>query len=173
MNNIDVYDYYTAHGDAYGHDDSIAESMKAKGYGQTVSGSNHYPYPNPVHYRHGDRTMMSEFEHFTVCYLQYLGNKDQRYWHQNADYRHIRCPQLVMFIAETAGLNHGRCLEAYHLIQAYENNAGIRDTEKNANYLYGKPTWHAYTGILRFDDINDIISDAGNWDEVMSRVSSW
>ena len=115
------------------------------------------------HNLHGDGTMMSEFGHFTVCHLQYPGNDDQRYWHRNADYRN----------AETAGLNHGRCLEAYHLIQAYENNAGIRDTEKNANYLYGTPTWHAYTDILRFDDINDIISDAGNWDEVMSRVSSW
>ena len=157
--------------------------MKTEGYGQTVSGSNHDPYPNPVHYRHGDRTMMSEFEHFTVCYLQYLGNDDQRYWHQNADYRNIRCPQLVMFIAETAGLHRERCLESYHLIQAYENNAGIRDTEKNANYLYhtpegkknpeGRDAFTKFKEILKFKDINDSIRDAESWDEVMSKVSSW
>ncbi len=83
----------------------------------------------------------------------------------------LRCPQLILFIAEIAGAS-SECIEnAYGMLKQYEDNNNLRYSLKSGNYIWGKEVLNTFKAELKFKEIVKIIKEADNWDDVRKQVA--
>ena len=115
MNNREVCEYVKGL-DAQKNDmgkEYIAEKCVSEGYGQTCGG-----------YLKGKNiNAFSQKEHF----LSYYGSEKKK--DKLPSYSYLRCPQLLLFIAEIAGMPKEKLEEAYNII--------IKYFQDNINHVYG------------------------------------
>lgn len=104
----------------------------------------------------------SQKEHF----LNYYGDKAE----QLPTYYYLRCPQLLLFIAEIAGVSSKSLEDAYEIVRDYENANKLRNKDKNANYMWGKQAFRDFKSQIHISDVVRIIRNAENWDEVRERT---
>lgn len=104
----------------------------------------------------------SQQEHF----LYYYCNKAK----MPPTYYYLRCPQLLLFIAEIAGIPRENLKSAYKILQDYENNNELAGKEKNGNYMWGKQAFRDFKSQIYISELVKIIKGAENWNEVRARV---
>ncbi len=123
-----------------------------KGYGQSCGG-----------YYNKDRKE-SEIEHF----IFYYKNKEKKF----PSYNRLRCPQLMLFIAEIAGVSKERLDEAKKKVIEYEDENHLKGKkDKNGNYIYrSDDNFKQLKEIICINEVNNIIRDANCWDEVREKV---
>lgn len=139
--------------------DYLGDLCVKEGYGQSCGG-----YLSCYNKNKSEFVLPSEREHF----LNYYNN--EKVIDKKPTYHYLRCPQLILFIAEIAGVSNKRLYNAYELLKNYENQNRIRCTEKNGNYIWGKDVFRDFKMQLQFNKVNKIICDSKTWDEVIAEV---
>ena len=134
----------------------ISDLCVKQGYGQSCGGylntckKNDLPLAEP-----------SQKEHF----LNYYGYKAEKL----PTYNYLRCPQLLLFIAEIAGVVRNSLDDAYKTVRDYEDASNLRNKGKDANYMWGKQAFRDFKSQIHISDVVRIIRNAENWDEVREK----
>ncbi len=138
----------------------IAEKFVRKGYGQTCGG-----YLKGKKQEGFSNIRISQKEHF----LSYYGSEKKR--DKFPSYSYLRCPQLLLFIAEIAGLQEEKLEEAYNIISRYEEENDLTGKEKDANYIFRECKFKEFKKVLQISMIVRIIKESNCWCEVKDKVS--
>lgn len=135
----------------------IADKLTRDGYGQTKGGY------HDVARQHNIVNPTQKW-HFTVAYYENKKNVEG-----SPTYSSLYCPELLIWIAEVAGLNEDILIEARDFIIDFEETNHLKGTEKGANYLGSVGI--KFKELLHIYEINNIIKDAIDWNEVIAKVS--
>lgn len=101
-----------------------------------------------------------------VHFLNYYSDKAEKL----LAYYYLRCPQLLLFIAEIAGVSSKSLENAYKIVRDYEDDNKLKNKGKNGNYMWGKQAFRDFKSQIHISDVVRIIRDAENWDEVRERT---
>jgi len=159
MNNGKVCEYVRTiepHKNSIG-DEYISDLCVKQGYGQSCGG-----YLKACKKDDIKLAEPSQKEHF----LNYYEDKTEKL----PTYYYLRCPQLLLFIAEIAGVSRKSLKDGYEIVRDYENTNKLRYMEKNANYMWGKQAFRDFKSKIHISDVIIIIRNAENWDEVIERT---
>lgn len=86
-------------------------------------------------------------------------------------YHRLHCPQLMLWVAEIAGLRNEYLMSAFNYIIAFEEREGIKNTSKGGSYLNDyNGVISEFRSILRISKINNIICNSQSWEEVLLNV---
>lgn len=108
---------------------------------------------------------MSQKEHF----LFYYGGEDKL--EKKPTYNYLRCPQLLLFIAEATGVSREKLEGAYKILQEYEDTNRLKySKEKNGNYLWGKQILRDFKAQLCIHTVVNIIKNSKSWNEVKEKT---
>ena len=134
MNNKDFWNLIKEYKHRNLNDDELVCDMMVKGgFGQTVGGYFEVAeYPKYKRKIDPSNAEPSQAFHF---FEYYIDDKKNNRSEKKPSYSSLKCPQLIMYIAEMAGLNRRILLECLEFIKKIENNANLVDTEKKGNYL--------------------------------------
>ncbi len=135
-----------------------ADELSKDGYGQTVGG-----YHDEARKRNVENP--TQKWHFTVSYYEYTKNVER-----TPTYNRLHCPELLIWIAEVAGLNEAIILRVKDILINFENENHLKGKEKNGRYI--TPIEKDFKKALHINEINRIIRDSKNWTDVMEKVSS-
>ena len=140
----------------------IADICVIEGYGQSSGGYLNASANKSLSYA------PSQKEHF----LNYYGSKSML--SKLPSYHYLRCPQLLLFIAEVAevaGVSQNRLERAYEILKKHENDKGLRGiTEKNGNYIWKEPVFKKFKEQLQISQLVKIIREENNWEKVQIRA---
>ncbi|MCI1673529.1 MAG: hypothetical protein LKI34_04860 [Bifidobacterium tibiigranuli] len=159
MNNREVCEYISTvepHKNNEGKE-YISDLCVKEGYGQTCGG-----YLKDCEKKGMKSAEPSQKEHF----LDYYGDKGEK----SPTYYFLRCPQLLLFIAEIAGLSSERLENAFEILKAYENSENLRNKEKNGNYIWERQVFRDFKSQMCISDVVRIIRKAKDWDGVKDKV---
>ena len=137
----------------------IADKCVKEGYGQNCGG-----YLGSGLKKASKVAGPSEKEHF----LSYYGREEIA--EKNPTYQYLRCPQLLLFIAEAAGVSKENLEKAYCILKEYEKANHLEGTEKSGNYMWGKEAFGEFKRQLQISNVVKIIKAANSWDEVVKEV---
>ena len=136
----------------------VADKCVKERFGQNCGGYLSLKNVNP--------TDISQKDHF----LSYYDNIDMQ--SNRPTFDSLRCPQLLLFIAEFSGVPESKIKDAYELLKEYEKNNGLYKTNKSGNYL-----WDRNDGFLsEFKEkigiysLVKIIDKSSNWAEVKEQT---
>ena len=138
----------------------FAEKLVNTGYGQTCGG-----YLQGIRRKEAIEKRTSQREHF----LSYYGSEKKK--DKSPSYNYLRCPQLLLFIAEIAGVQKEKLEEAYNIITKYEDEHDLKGKEKDANYIYRECGFKDLKKVLQISMIVKIINESDYWCEVREKVS--
>ena len=86
----------------------------------------------------------SQKEHF----LHYYKDKEK------VTYAYLRCPQLIIFIAEIAGAKEIWLSNAIAILKRYDAAYDkVNASARNGNYFWGKPEFREFKNALHFQNI--------------------
>lgn len=136
----------------------LSEICVTEGYGQSCGGY----LKKKSKLTQSSQEPLSQAEHF----LNYYKNK------QNISYSYLRCPQLLLFIAEFSGLSNKRLISAYDILKKYEDEKNLKGTEKNGNYIYRKQAFKDFKTELCISDLVKIIKTSKDWNDVISKTKN-
>ncbi len=135
----------------------ISDLCVREGYGQTCGG-----YLMTCKRDSNILEELSQKDHF----LNYYSDKGDKF----PSYHYLRCPQLLLFIAEIAGVLSEDLKNAYRIVKVYENANQLRYKEKSGNYMWGKEAFRDFKSKIHINEVVKIIKDAENWDEVIAET---
>lgn len=134
----------------------IADELVKEGYGQTCGG--YYKSKISV------QEIKTNKDHF----IKYYSKKGDK----NPSYNRLRCPQLILWIAEVAGIKCDKLLAAKEIITKYEDKENLKGSmKKNGNYL-DKNVKREFKEILKIGSINKIIKESPDWKTVKEKVGN-
>lgn len=136
----------------------IADELTMKGYGQTTG---------EYHKKARKRNIANPTQkwHFTVSYYENIKNVEK-----SPTYNLLHCPELLIWIAEVAGLNQAILSSARDCVIDFEEKNDLKGAVKGG--LYIKPIEKELKTILHINEINRIIKNSTDWTEVMNKVGS-
>lgn len=138
----------------------LADKCVREGYGQSSGG-----YLISSSNKKIKTDTPSQKEHF----LSYYGVKGKP--DKFPSYNYLRCPQLLLFIAEVAGVSQNRLEQACEILKKYENDKGLRyTTEKNGNYIWKEHEFKELKKQLQISQLVKIIREENNWKKVQIRA---
>ena len=85
-------------------------------------------------------------------------------------YSYLRCPQLLLYIAELVGVPEKTINDACQIIMEYEQRNELRCSEKNGNYIWGKAEFAKFKTTLRIGVISKIIQNESNFCDIQEKV---
>lgn len=155
------------------NDELVCDMMVKGGFGQTVGGYFEVAeYPKYKRKIDPSNAEPSQAFHFFEYYID--NNRSEK----KPSYNSLKCPQLIMYIAEMAGLNRQILLEGLEFIKKIENKTILVDTEKGGNYLEKiklndrDNCLKEYRTMIHIREIQNIISKETSYEEIVKRVSS-
>lgn len=149
MNNKDVCNYISQLPEHKTDKDYYAERIVKNGLGQTTGG-------------YIEAGIKSQKDHFRY----YYGNIPDK----KPTYNYLRCPQLILFIAEVFEVPDDALEKAYNLIKEYEKNEKSIKTLKNGNYFWGKQIFIDFKKALKIGEVNKIICNKDNIEKIKEEV---
>ena len=172
MTNQDFWDCikYYEHKNASG-DELICDIMVKNGLGQTTGGyfdEARRPEWNIKIER--ESANPSQEYHFREYYIE--NHKTNHIKNGVPSYYRLFCPQLLMYIAEVAGLPKKLLLDAYQYLRSYEERNHLIYSPKNARYLPAD-VLKEYKRLLCIRQITDSIKQQqpGDIEALVSYVS--
>lgn len=125
---------------------TYADFLTKKGWGQTSGG-----------YLDKSSEIKTQKDHL----LSYYKNEKE------ITYEYLRCPQLIVFIAEIVGVPCKNILSAASVVCKYEESYnGV----KNGNYIWGHEEFRVFKNELKFCEVVKIIKKKKNIDQVIEEV---
>ena len=150
-----VSDHFNENNEEYFCDRFVKE-----GYGQTAGG-----YLKNKRKVNSKKAEPSQQEHFLHWY-----SKEEKI-NKAPSYSSLWCPQLMMFIAEIAGVPIEKIKAAGDIVKKYEDKNKLRNRDdKEATYMRGLPEFSEFKSQLRIVELNKIIKSANNWNEVKEKA---
>lgn len=146
------------------------DKLVKKGFGQTKGGyfeTACEPGYNKQVIR--EKAEPSQQFHFFSYYIDAKINRSEK----KPTYTSLKCPQLIMYIAEMAGLDAKIVDEAFNFLKDFEEKRGLKETEKGATYLEkieGNPS-EVFKDILHISEIQTIITKSSSYEEIVGKVS--
>lgn len=163
MTNQELYDYISEHIDPHLEiGDYIADEYVKEGYGQVRGGYYDVAYKNNVVILK-ETAEPSQKWHLIDSYYALKQKNGNFNMHTNANLSGIMCPQLMLWIAEIAGLNKELIKTAKDLAVTYENEQRTKDSRKIKRDVL--------KNALRWELITRIIKEADTWESVKCKVS--
>ena len=160
MTNQEVYDYIKNNikSDA----NYISDEYVKAGYGQIKGGYFDVAYRNNEKRCKKDAKPSQKW-HLIVSYYDSKKANNNFDMQKKASLSRIMCPQLMMWIAEIAGLNEKILRKAIEEAINYEKNNKTKDSRKIKKDVL--------INALHWNEINRVIQTANTWDEVINQVS--
>lgn len=177
MNNKDFWNSIKKYG---GHrnrsdDELVCDMMVKEGLGQTVGGYFEVAeYPKYKRIIDRSKAEPSQAFHF---FEYYIDDEKNNRSDKKPSYNSLKCPQLIMYIAEMAGLDRQILLECLEFIKKIEENARLVDTKKEGNYLEKIKLNNCdnclkeYRTMIHIREIQNIISKETSYEKIVNRVS--
>lgn len=135
----------------------FADLCVKQGYGQSCGGY-------LISYSEENLQKPTQKKHF----LDYYSHEDRI--DNKPSYYYLRCPQLLLFIAEIAGVPKKTLTDAFNIVKDYENENDLRNKEKNGNYMWGSEHYRDFKKKLHIGSLVRLIRQSENWDEVIEKV---
>lgn len=133
---------------------TYADFLTEKRWGQTSGG-----------YLDKSSKIETQKEHF-LSYYKNKGKNEQKN-KEKITYQYLRCPQLIIFIAEIVGVPCKNIFSATRVVCKYEKSYnGV----KNGNYIWGHEEFRLFKNELKFCEVVKIIKENENIDEVKNEV---
>lgn len=164
MTNQELYDYINEHIDPHLKiGNYIADEYVKEGYGQVRGGYFDVAYKNNIVILK-ETAEPSQKWHLIDSYYA-LKQKDGNFnMHTKANLSRIMCPQLMLWIAEIAGLNKELIKTAKELAVTYEKEQGTKDSRRIKRDVLK----HA----LRWELITQIIKDTDSWESITKQAGN-
>lgn len=137
----------------------ISDLCVKQGYGQTCGG-----YLKAYSIDDLKQEIPSQKEHF----LSYYSHKNRI--DNMPTYDRLRCPQLLLFIAEIAGISKEILIDAFNIVKNYEEENNIKNKMKDGNYMCRSKQYGDFKKKLHISSLVNIIRKSENWDEVIEKV---
>lgn len=175
MNNLEFWNAikkFDEHKNLY-EKELVCDQIVIEGLGQTKGGY----FETACEPRYNKQVIRKKAEpsqqfHFFSYYIDYIDPKMNRS-EKMPTYANLKCPQLIMYVAEMAGLDAKIVDEAFKFLKDFEEKRGLKETEKGATYLEkieGKPS-EVFKDILHISEIQTIISKSSSYEEIVGKVS--
>ncbi len=156
-----IQDKINAHYNQKGNE-YFADFLVKKGYGQNYGGY----FDDFQDLLNTSLAEPNQKLHFINYYMN--GNRKD----QKPSYASLHCPQLMLWIAEIAGLNDRHLNIAYDFIVTFEEENKLKQSQKGGNYLKDyEGVEEEFKKLLKIYDINTIIKNSNSWKEVLSEVN--
>ncbi|MCD7810848.1 MAG: hypothetical protein LUG91_03185 [Ruminococcus sp.] len=139
-------------------DEYEADKLVNDGYGQTKGGYR----DNAQKFNIKDITQKW---HFTESYYKSIKDTNKK-----PTFFYLRCPELLIWIAEVAGLNNDLIQKAIDHVKKFEKGNNLVGTEKSGNYFCSG--LQDLKNILHIYELNKIIGESVNWDEVIEKSAA-
>lgn len=160
---------FDEHENPYGNE-LICDQIVIEGLGQTKGGY----FETACEPRYNKQVIREKAEpsqqfHFFSYYIDAKINRSEK----KPTYDSLKCPQLIMYIAEMAGLDAKFIDKAFNFLKDFEEKRGLKETEKGATYLEkieGNPS-EVFKFILHISDIQKIITKSNSYEEIVKKVS--
>lgn len=163
MTNQELYDYIQDNIEPHLEiGDYIADEYVKAGYGQVRGGYFDEAYQNDVVILK-KAAEPSQKWHLIDSYYALKQKSSNFNMDTKANLGRIMCPQLMLWIAEIAGLDKELVINAKKLAMDYEDEHRTKDSRKIKRDVL--------KNALRWDLITQIIKEADTWDSVKSKVS--
>lgn len=177
MNNKDFWNSIKKYG---GHrnrsdDELVCDMMVKEGLGQTVGGY-FEAAEDPKYKRIIDKSKAEPSQAFHF-FEYYIDDENNNRSDKKPSYNSLKCPQLIMYIAEMAGLDRQILLECLEFIKKIEENARLVDAKKEGNYLEKIKLNNCdnclkeYRTMIHIREIQNIISKETSYEKIVNRVS--
>ncbi|MBR5683384.1 MAG: hypothetical protein IKW96_08965 [Ruminococcus sp.] len=157
MNNKDICDYISKLPEHKTDKDYYAEEFVKNGLGQTTGGYLGNVEPDEI-----PKIGITQKKHFQG----YYGNIPDK----KPTYNYLRCPQLILFIAEAFGVPPSTLKATYDLIEKYEKDKNLIKTRKHGNYLWGEQVFRDFKSTLKIGEVNRIIRNNNNIEDIKEKV---
>lgn len=135
----------------------IADKCVKNGYGQSCGG-----YLSDNKNLDVESEIPSEKEHFKSYYEKLGSNKPT--------YNYLRCPQLLLYIAEVSGISSSYIEASYTILKEYEDSNSLRNSKKNGNYIWGKKILKDIKLELRISEVVKVINEASEWKGIIEKT---
>ncbi len=166
MNNLEFWNAikkFDEHKNPYGNE-LVCDQIVKEGYGQTKGGYFETAKKQVI----SEKAEPSQQFHF---YSYYIDTKNRS--EKMPTYANLKCPQLIMYVAEMVGLDAKIVDKAFNFLKDFEEKRGLKETEKGATYLEkieGNPS-EVFKFILHISDIQKIIKESSSYEEIVKEVS--
>jgi len=175
MNNEEFWDSIKKYNEHKNPDDGdlFCDQMVKEGLGQTVGG--YFDIAKKTKYNKiidNSIAEPSQAFHFQEYYIDNENNKGK-----NPTYSSLKCPQLIMYIAEMAGLKREILVYSLKLIRTIEEEKNLVGKDKGGGYLEklklddGTNELSEFKNKIHIAEINDIIKQASSYKEITDAVS--
>lgn len=184
MNNLEFWNAikkFDEHKNPY-EKELVCDRIVIEGLGQTKGGY----FETACEPRYNKQVIREKAEpsqqfHFFSYYIDYIDpnmNRSEKMPNMNRSekmptYANLKCPQLIMYVAEMAGLDAKFVDKAFNFLKDFEEKRGLKETEKGATYLEkieGNPS-EVFKDILHISEIQTIITKSSSYEEIVGKVS--
>ena len=165
MTNQQIYDYIEKHVESHKNQKGqpyVADEYVKSGYGQTEGGYFEEAKKYPEVKNDPDLAEPSQKWHLIHAYYDYKVREKNFNLDSKSSLASLKCPQLLLWIAEVARLEKERLEQAKKVAIGNEVKSG---SKKCLNIADEK-----FKDALKWNEINAIIRDEKTWDKVMLRV---
>ena len=173
MNNLEFWNAikkFDEHKNPYGKE-LVCDQIVIEGLGQTKGGY----FETACEPRYNKQVIREKAEpsqqfHF---FSYYIDPKKMNRSEKMPTYANLKCPQLIMYVAEMAGLDAKIVDKAFNFLKDFEEKRGLKETEKGATYLEkieGNPS-EVFKDILHISEIQTIITKSSSYEEIVRKVS--
>lgn len=173
-NSIKEYDEHTNRHD----DELVCDMMVKEGLGQTEGGYFEVAeYPKYKRIIDRSKAEPSQAFHF---FEYYIDDEKNNRLDKKPSYNSLKCPQLIMYIAEMAGLDRQILLECLKYIRETEESKGLIGMPKGGGYLEkiklnddndDENRLKEFKKKIHISEIQSIISEGTSYEEVVQKVS--
>lgn len=171
MNNLEFWNAikkFDEHKNPYGKE-LVCDQIVIEGLGQTKGGY----FETACEPRYNKQVIHEKAEpsqqfHFFSYYIDAKINRSEK----KPSYDRLKCPQLIMYIVEMAGLDAKIVDKAFNFLKDFEEKRGLKETEKGATYLEkieGNPS-EVFKFILHISDIQKIITESSSYEKIVEGV---
>ena len=172
MNNLEFWNAikkFDEHKNADGKELTCDKLVK-NGFGQTING--YFETARETRYNKQvirEKAEPSQQFHFFSYYIDAKINRSEK----KPTYASLKCPQLIMYVAEMAGLDTKIVDKAFNFLKDFEEKRGLKETEKGATYLekIERNPSEVFKFILHISDIQNIITESSSYEEIVKEVS--
>lgn len=176
MNNLEFWNAikkFDEHKNPY-EKELVCDQIVIEGLGQTKGGY----FETACEPRYNKQVIREKAEpsqqfHFFSYYIDYIDPKKKNRSAKKPTYASLKCPQLIMYVAEMAGLDAKFVDKAFNFLKDFEEKRGLKETEKGATYLEkieGNPS-EVFKDILHISEIQTIITKSSSYEEIVGKVS--
>lgn len=178
MNNIEFWNCikeYDEHKNTK-NEELLCDALVKEGLGQTIGG--YFEVAEYPKYRKETNREMAKPSQSFHFFEYYIDDEKNNRSEKMPSYSKLKCPQLIMYIAEMAGLSREILEECRSFLRELEQKASLVGTKKGGGYLENvryNDSSNCLTELIKrihMKEIEGIIKESSTYDEIVQKVSA-